>query len=434
MENFLTISRQTCAVTQYQILAGAGPQPGTAPSTLPPSTFETRAAELFGGRSPAVAGKLRLTNFAEIRDRFGAEWPKMSPKAEETIRSAIERRLGPGDVYRRGSDLDFAILFAAISPQEARLKCAQIAEEAVRTLKDDLETEAVALDAGATVVDSKAMQDVLQRSGNLADALFAEIARASAHQPASGERSSILDRVRFVFRPIWDVKRGAAFNFFCLPVIKSLGGRIVAGESAVEGLDDRHTRLDYDLRLLRRVMDELMQVGAGDRRLLFTVPVHVDTVSFSPFRAEYLRLWREVPLSLQRLAVFDLVGGTEGFPQSRLIEILPSLKPASRGVTLRLPLSAASGVGRFGHVGLHAVSSEVGPAREVGAQTDLEKFAAAAARAHLLTYLHGARTAATALAAVGAGFSFIDGPAIGSAAASPAGARRFSVEDLSDKN
>ena len=246
----------------------------------------------------------------------------------------------------------------------------------------------------------------------------------------AGEQSSPLDHVRFLFRPIWDVKRNAVFNFLCVPIVKTQGGRVQAGEAAIDGLADRHFRLDYDLRLLKRVVDELMRVGAQDRRILFTIPVHVDTVSFGPFRTEYVRLWRELPLSLQRLAVFDLVGGDEGFPQSRLIEILPTLKPLSRAVTLRMPLSSVRSIGRFAHVGLHAISTEAPAGREEGLQNDFEKFVVATEKAHLLTYLHGIRTGSLALAAVGAGFSFIDGAAIGSAEVNPKDALRFSMEDL----
>jgi len=247
---------------------------------------------------------------------------------------------------------------------------------------------------------------------------------------AAETRSSPLDQVRFLFRPIWDVKRQAVFNFICVPVMKTPGGRIVSGEASVEGLGDRHMRLDYDLRLLKRVVDELTRMGAEDRRLLFTIPVHVDTVSSGAFRTEYLKLWRSVPLSLQRLAIFDLVGGSDGFPQSRLIEILPSLKPMSRAVTLRMPIASSHSFGRFAHVGLHALSAEAPTGREENAIGDIEKFVIAAEKAHLLTYLHGIRTGSLALAAVGAGFSFIDGSTIGSAESNPKDALRFSMEDL----
>jgi hypothetical protein len=251
--------------------------------------------------------------------------------------------------------------------------------------------------------------------------------------PPSAEatpRVSSLDGVRFLFRPIWDAKRNAVFNFLCVPMMKLAGGRVVAGEAAIAGLGDRHVRLDYDLRLLKRVMDELVRVGGEDRRLLFTIPVHIDTVSAVAFRAEYLKLWRALPLALQRLAIFDLVGAATGFPQSRLIEILPSLKPVARAVTLRLPMDAVRSLGRYAHVGLHAISTEAPAAGEEGIVGDLEKFVVAAEKSHLLTYLHGIRTPALALAAIGAGVACLDGPAIGSAEINPKDARRFGLEDL----
>ncbi len=404
----------------------AAPPLQTGPA---PDSFEMRAKEILGGREPVTAGKLHLLSFAKIKERFGDQWQHMAPKAEGLMRRAIERRLQPADVYRKAADLDFVLLFPALTPQEGRLKCGQIAEEITRALVDDLGTGAAQIDAGAAAVDSKAMLAVIQRDGDLAEAISGEIAKVVTVS-SKEDNSAALDHVRFLFRPIWDVKRNAVFNFFCVPMVKTQGGRVQAGEAAIDGLDDRHFRLAYDLRLLKRVVDELMRVGAQDRRLLFTIPVHVDTVSFGPFRTEYLQVWRELPLSLQRLAVFDLVGGGEGFPQSRLIEILPSLKPLSRAVTLRMPLSAVQSIGRFAHVGLHALSTEATSNREEGAQAEFEKFVVATEKAHLLTYLHGIRTGSLALAAVGAGFSFIDGPAIGSAEVNPRCALRFSMEDL----
>ncbi len=404
----------------------AAPLPAPGPE---PDSFESRAREILGGREPVTAGKLHLVSFAKIKERFGDQWPQVAPKAEELMRRAVERRLQPVDVYRKGAELDFVLLFPELTPQEGRLKCAQIAEEITRALVADLGADVAQIDAGAAVVDSKSMLAVIQRDGDLAEAISGEIAKVTTVS-SKEDNSAALDHVRFLFRPIWDVKRNAVFNFFCVPMVKTQGGRIQAGEAAIDGLADRKFRLDYDLRLLKRVVDELMRVGAQDRRLLFTSPVHVDTVSFGPFRTEYLRVWRELPLSLQRLAVFDLVGGSEGFPQSRLIEILPSLKPVSRAVTLRMPVSAVQSIGRFAHVGLHALSTEAISNREEGAQAEFEKFVVATEKAHLLTYLHGIRTGSLALAAVGAGFSFIDGPAIGSAEVNPKDALRFSMEDL----
>lgn len=391
-------------------------------------TFGTRAAEILGKAEPVTAGKLHLSHFERIKERFSPTWSHTAPKAEGVMRQAIEKRLAPVEAYGKGDALDFVILFPSLSAQEARVKCAQIADEIARALAGDFGAELAQVETSVAAIDPKLLLPVPEQQGELVEAIAAEIAKAP---PAKEEAAaSTLDQVRFLFRPIWDVKRQAVFNFLCVPVMKTPGGRIVSGEGAIEGLSDRHMRLDYDLRLLKRVVDELTRMGSEDRRLLFTIPVHVDTVSSAAFRTEYLKLWRRVPLSLQRLAIFDLVGGSDGFPQSRLIEILPSLKPMSRAVTLRMPIGSSHSFSRFAHVGLHALSAEAPPGREENAIGDIEKFVIAAEKAHLLTYLHGIRTGSLALAAVGAGFSFIDGPSIGSAEANPKEALRYSMEDL----
>jgi hypothetical protein len=394
--------------------------------------FEARAIAMARGRGPVIAGRLHLVSFDALRDREGDAWAQVWQKTELLMRAAIERRLNPGDFYRQVGEHDFVVLFAALSAQEAKLRLAQITDELTRALTGEFAGAKAEVLTETAQIDSKHLLAVSKEQGDIPQAIVTEINKAAMMAPA--EAASRFHNVRFLFRPIWDVRRNAVINFLAVPVVKTLGGRIVSGESAIEGLaDDRHARLEYDILLLRRVISELMRVGAQDRRLLFTIPVHVDTISMPGPRTEFLKVWRELPLVLQRLAMFDLVGASDGFPQSRLIEILPSLKPVSRAITLRLPLTAAPVIGRFAHVGLHALSAEAALGREEAQSGEFEKFVVAAEKALLLTYLHGIKTGSLARAAVAAGFHCLDGPAIGNAEANPKDALRFSAADLQSK-
>jgi len=420
----VSLSHSATAPAERQAAAGL--------TAAPPDGFEAKAAKLLGRREPVTAGRLHFTGIAAIKETLGEAWPDMAIGAEALLRCAVERRLSPSDLFCKSENLDIVFFLPGLAPQEARVKCAQLGEELAKILTDELRSD-VRVEASAAAVDSKALLDVIHRGGDLAQVIVGEIDKTPQNVGRAASPLARLDQVRFLFRPIWDVKRNIVFNFLCVPVIRAAGDRIVSGEAAIDGLDDRHVRMDYDLRLLKRVVEELTRVEAQDRRLLFTIPVHVDTVSSTAFRTEYVKLWRTVSLSLQRLAIFDLVGGSDGFPQSRLIEILPSLKPVSRAVVLRMPLSAAQSLRRFAHVGLHAISTEVPSGREERRGQEFEKFVIAAEKAYLLTYLHGIGTGSLAIAAAGAGFSFIDGPAIGTAEANPKGALRFTMEDLRDK-
>lgn len=401
-----------------------------APAT-PPSTFDGRIAELLARGEAVAAGRLRVGGLDAVRAGAGSGGTPMPPDVETLVQRAIERRLEPGDFYGVSSALDFLVLFPGSKLQDARLKCAQAADEASRACAVACPgSDGVAVEGLAAVLEPRALRSAISQGGDLVAALADRVARSALPDSAGAKPPSAFEHVRFLFRPIWDVKRNAVINFLTVPVVKGAGGKILAGESAVEGLDDRQARLSYDLRLLRRVIDELMRVGSQDRRLLFTIPVHVDTLSVSAARMEYIQLWRDLPLSLQRLTIFDLVGASDGFPQSRMMEILPNLKPLSRAVTFRIPLQSAAIIGRFTHLGLHAISTEVGPGPEKALIADFERFVVAAEKARLLTYLHGIPTGSLAVAAVAAGFNFIDGAAVGNAEANPKDALRFSLDDL----
>jgi len=423
----LTIFRHTAPVTQMQ----TGPDQTTPDPSVPTPTFDGRIAEILARGEPVAAGRLRLEGIDRLRARAGSDGAEVAAKAEGLLQKAIGRRLEPEDFYGISVDTDFVILFPASKAQEARLKCAQVAEEVSRALAGECPgSEGVTVGAAATMLEPRDLRSAITQGGDLVACLAERIAKTMSPDSIAADASSAFGHVRFLFRPIWDVRRNAVINFLTVPVVKGPGGRILAGESAVEGLDNRLARLEYDMRLLRRVIDELMRVGSQDRRLLFTIPVHVDTLSVSSARMAYIQLWRDLPLSLQRLTIFDLVGASEGFPQSRMMEILPNLKPLSRAVTFRVPLQAAAIVGRFTHLGLHAISTEVGSGPEKALIADFEKFVVAAEKARLLTYLHGIPTGSLAVAAVAAGFDFIDGAAVGNAEANPKDALRFSVGDL----
>jgi len=423
----LTIFRHTAPVNQMQPGPDQTPQDPSAPAP----TFDGRVAEILARGEPVAAGRLHMAGIDALSARAGSGGSEIAPKAEGLLQRAIERRLEPGDFYGISAELDFVVLFPASKLQEARLKCAQIADEASRALGEEHpEGDGVSVSVAATILEPRQVRSAISQGGDLVASLGDRIVKAMSSDASVEDPSSAFGHIRFLFRPIWDVRRNAVINFLTVPVVKGAGGRILAGESAVEGLDNRLARLEYDTRLLRRVIDELMRVGSQDRRLLFTIPVHVDTLSVSSARMAYMQLWRDLPLSLQRLTIFDLVGASDGFPLSRMMEILPNLKPLSRAVTFRVPLQSAAMVGRFTHLGLHAISTEVGAGPEKALISDFEKFVVAAEKARLLTYLHAIPTGSLAVAAVAAGFDFIDGAAVGNAEANPKDALRFSVGDL----
>ncbi len=94
--------------------------------------FETRLQH-FLSRNNAdtelVSGRVHLLNTDEIRDRLGERWEKLASQVHHTITDTLKNRLSRNDFFMQYDDDTYLILFENASEQEAKLKCALLANE-----------------------------------------------------------------------------------------------------------------------------------------------------------------------------------------------------------------------------------------------------------------------------------------------------------------
>jgi hypothetical protein len=414
--------------------------PPPAPETEADAAFADSARRILEGPEPISAGKLHFLGLEKVRAHFGDAWPKMASRAEALVRRAIERRLSPLDVYRKTGDLNFVVVFGSLGAQEAETKCALIGEEITRMLVgDELGKGMLAVKTLATDVSGAGTLRKLGRSQDIAQAIEGEVEiERLRREPPSPEPAGNgttakdpLDNVKFVYRPIWDVKRSAVANFYLLPGNYLGSGHWRYGDAEVPGLESVELCRRLDDMILRQVVLDLQALQRQGRRLVISFPVHFESVSTPTRRSSLLERWRTLSPELRKLGVFEIVGAPEGVPQGRLAEIVNYLRTESRGVLVRVPLTTLS-FRSFTGAGILAIGAELGPnpgteERLMGA---FREFVANAERARLVTYIHGLRSFSLTIGAIGAGFSFVDGDPVSSISEHPEEAYRFGLEDL----
>ncbi|MBI1776733.1 MAG: hypothetical protein HYR63_15415, partial [Proteobacteria bacterium] len=372
----------------------------------------------------------------------GDAWSRVAARADQVAERVIQKRLTQQDMMTKVHDLNYLILFAGASQEEAQLRCRLIAGEIAKQLMgEDGSGDLLSVKTGVTPVDGATLFEDTPSLDELASRLAADDSHSEAAAAAAKpkeeaqapEPTDPLAAVEFVYRPMWDVRRKVVTAFLCLPAVRLAGGQRIIGENAIVGIDTEETQRALDLRILKRVTDDLLTAFNAGRKFLLAVPVHFDTISTAARRLEYLNECRRLSPLASKLMMFEVIGAPEGVPQSRVLELTTALRSRARAILFRSPIWS-SNWGDLAQAGIVAAGADL--SHEHASETVLVerfvKFVDAAEKRKLGSYLHGLRSLSLTVSAVGAGFHYLSGQPIESLAEAPPDAHRFNLADLYD--
>lgn len=97
--------------------------------------------------------KLQKVRLTRIRDALGVHWPEHAERICRFAEAAIAKRLLPGDVYEASGDDGFLILFAELSPEDARFKAEALSRE-IENLLIGSTLSGISVQSAADIADS----------------------------------------------------------------------------------------------------------------------------------------------------------------------------------------------------------------------------------------------------------------------------------------
>lgn len=413
--------------------------------------LERHLNTLLGGNqsSQPLAGRVNFVGLSKIREKLGHRWDRIAKRADEIASKAIERRLTDADVYTRYQELNYLIIFAQLSKEQAQLKCALIAEEITKRLLGedvtaellDVKTMLSALDGNAVFEDVPSVETLaLKLASGEAAAAHGTVAKNAP--PGADEKDAWwesdpsseadpLAGMQLVYRPMWDVKHNAVTTYLCVPAAAGPAGRLLVGESEVSSLDDAAVIQRLDFLVQRRVITDLRKLMAAQQRMLLCMPVHFETLASHARRTKFIELCqRGIPPHGPKQLAFELTGVPPGVPVSRLLDLSSVLRRFGRGVLLRTTVDQLHfhAPSECGIVGVGFENRH--PASESRRIQEMEHFAAAAKKVGLVAYVHGLESISLTTAAIAAGFDFVDGNVVKSVVDRPETAYSFDVSDL----
>jgi hypothetical protein len=410
------------------------------------------------GETSLPLGSVNLIGLDKIKERFGASWERIAERADRIARNTIERYLVKGDIYSCIKSAAYMILFAQLSDEKARVKCALIAQEIAHTLLGESGTDLLQVKAGVVLADGsfdlKEMRLDYQFLLSPSEANHIEVAddkepktatpsarASSASPPEDGQRTRAAPpppanpvvQLRLVYQPMWDQSRNLVSTYLCVGQTSPADGKAAWLDAAAATRGNAVERARLDELVLPQALDDLDALLREKRVLLLAVPLHFETLAAVARRRRLAQLLRDRVRDAERkLLVIEIEDLPVGVPPGRLVELISPLRSSCRAVLLRLPLETQDFT-TFKGCGAAAVGIDI--AAYAGPESVLIQHMNRVARTAndkggLRSYVLGANSTSLVAAAIGAGFGYIGGHVIAERVDHPRGLVEFSVADV----
>jgi len=372
-------------------------------------------------------GCINVIGLEKIKAAAGSRWEKTRPSVCAQMEAILKRTLGSTDFFAEIDDTTFFVCTPAASIEESRVFCLRVAHELHTSQLGSCDPQGLRL---AQIKDVK--DDVLEYAPISPDAIkqlavragLATAGPAPAPEPKSAPGNATPIR-RPRFTPLWDAQHQAITTYRCDFPGDPFSLGIPASQLRIR---DELGGLLSRLTLATNALARHLSIG---ERFLLSLPIPYELLGSPIIRMEVASFCRALSSTLRSYLLFEISDMPYGVPQSRLSELVGSLRPFCRGVSAILPAripsySAYQGANLFA-IGLSLAPHDVGTTEM---ESEIFKLNAAAKRLHMKSIILEAPNLEVLLAARGHGADLISGPLIGSPILEPTPIRRLSLDDI----
>ena len=380
--------------------------------------------------SPALIerGCVQVIGLEEIRDEIGERWEKHKETVWAHLQGLLSQKLGPTDFYVQIDDTSFLVSMPTAQEQEAQIFCLRVAHDLHGSLLGHCDTEKLRIARVVSVKDGAVQTamvtgDVLNTLAKRAG-LEASAPEASLHKPDKIEHPFMPPaKFQHEYLPMWDAQKEAVTTYRCVSRLEQ--HTETPGCRAKFELPRAISRIDEATRCLTA------HLAAGERFMMW-IPLPYDVMSSAVGRMEIAGICRGLSSDLRPYLIFEICDLPQGVPQSRLSELVGSLRPFCRGVAAQVPLRTANYSAYLG-TGLQAIGLSVagGVPTEIG--NEIRRLSQAVKKQKMLTFVQDVPRSELLQAARALGIHLLSSPLIGTCIQDPAPVRRLSAQSLSEE-
>ena len=372
-------------------------------------------------------GCVYIISLAPIRAAMSERWQRQCGAVWGHLENLMRQRLGPTDFFCAVDEVAALICLPSCSAEEARICCLRIAHELNTILLGACDLSTLAIEqvsswedgsfSTAEIVPSQADFGVLKSEPKDREPPVSVPGRAAV--PAGAGAKSLH---RFV--PVWDAQKDAVTTYRCHTFTETEAAEPLGRQ------EQFRLALSATMTGMRQATECLVQrLSAGDRFLLW-LPVSYDVLGPPIGRMEISAHCRNLPAELRPYLMFEISDLPYGVAQSRLSDLVASLRPFCRGVMAQLPARIPN-YGAYLDAGLHAIGLSCSASAGGGEiNSEIFKLGAAARRQRILSFVLDIPNDETLQSARECGIGLMSGPLIGGATTRPGSIRRLTVEEI----
>jgi hypothetical protein len=380
-------------------------------------------------------GTTTIINLKAIRREAGTRWDKLRDTIYARLEALLRLRLAPTDFFLPIDEVSYLVSMPKTNAEDAQVCCLRIAYELhssllgpcsisqlqiakAFTVGDDLlEVTPVALHRLIQLAERAGILDLLvakSRSGTstaFAPCISRTVAQAVTVNP------------RYQFQPVWDVQKEVIWAYGCEqlsppPTLTPDTPSVRAGEA-----------MRQSQATLYRAAVSLEEHLTRGERFLLNVPISYETLSAPIARMEFISACRQLPCELRPYLVFEISNMPVGVPHSRLIDMVGTLKPFSRGVMAQVPVHAPQQSAYEGS-GLIGLGFSLPAVPTAFPALDTERLCAVTKRLGISTFLYNVVTPDVLQWAIKSGVHWLSGPIISAPLDEPRPMSRLSKETV----
>ena len=328
-------------------------------------------------------GCVQTIGLGEIRAQLAQRWDKRKETVWMHLEGLLRQKLSSTDYFTRLDETSFLVSMPTAQGDEAQIFCLRIAHDLHRSLlglceSSKLRVAQVTAIQGETIattpLEGPALALLAQRAG--IQPAGEPVIHHQLDKPAIHVMPSIDFGHKFV--PVWDAQREAVTTWRCTST---------ADSSALESLDLSHkqklaialSRIGDSARRLSR------HLAAGERFILW-LPLSYELLTSAVGRMEIAGACRSLTSDLRPYLMFEICDLPEGVPQSRLNELVCSLKPFCRGVAALLPAQSLNHSAYLG-AGLQAIGLSLAGLAAANVSSEICRLSMAVRKQKMTSFL-----------------------------------------------
>ncbi len=282
-----------------------------------------------------MTSSLQILGLDEVRLKFGDKWKVIERRVDFAVEAFFSKKLGKKDLFLRLGTGNYALIFANTSSEEGLDRANKLAKELLHLLFGEVpEVEKIEIQAMAIDID---LGDVIDEFQNIEELIeYLQGYNSDTREEDEQKFREVEADLSICFRPMINHSKKM------MSVIEAMPCRLDHGKWAVIPLTDplikgtADLRAELDFKIVRETDTALKRLGSMRNKPVVMVSVEYETLAHAYRRLKYAELIKKLPAYTQKHLIINIIGVGEGLLNSRLRQILTTIKPLVLGFTFEV--------------------------------------------------------------------------------------------------